>query len=627
MPAGSFNATLTTTPPLSINQFPMDGAATPGNVGICLSGGGSRAMMAGMGQLRALANLMANGQNMLSQAKALSTVSGGSWIGVPFNYLPATGPSDSVYLGPFVQDQGTLTPANLGVVPAGNAGTPVASSSFSVQMLALEAALISLTFKTPANMLWQTLIALHILKPLGLYSPSLNLTPKDLFSYNAATLRNDVIFPNLRLALSKAQLFADQTSGSRMHRPFLVCNMAMFLKEQGTAFQLLGPVQGTPFITGILATPTGKDANGLDVGGGGVTSFAFNSALGTARGSNVTVAQSRQWALTDIVGTSSAAFAEAIQNLLAGWAANPQQFAQAVAEGHDQLMEWTRTNLAEEMSSVERESVSMLSGVDVLVEAEAAQLGDIKDLIPQYGYWPVRNPQATPNAKPTRFADGGSLENAGVASLLAYSDIDSLISFINTATPLAPSAFGVLDPSGKYYPNSNYMVASTIPPLFGYQPYDTKKGYVLYSVGPVSQANSIFANNKVFAPEQFPLLLEGLAAAAGNGLDTNAVVFSQKLQVLANPWFGVAGGKTVTVVWNYLNYATAWNALLQPSVQSLVAAERTTNNFPNYSTLSTHLTATQLNLLANFTSWAVASAEQNSGVFSKLFAAGQAAVA
>jgi len=122
-------------------------------------------------------------------------------------------------------------------------------------------------------------------------------------------------------------------------------------------------------------------------------------------------------------------------------------------------------------------------------------------------------------------------------------------------------------------------------------------------------------------------MLQGLAAAAGDGLNINAAVFPQDLQVQANPWFGVAGGKTVTVVWNYLNYAAAWTALLQPSVQGLVATAMVASNFPNYKTLNTHLTPTEVNLLANLTSWAVVSVERSSGVFSKLFAAGQTAAA
>jgi hypothetical protein len=101
--------------------------ATPGRVGVCLSGGGSRALAAGMGQLRALKQLTVNGMPVLGQVRALSTVSGGSWLGVPFIFLPSTAASDDAYLGPYVADQSTLTPAQLAVLPAGNTGTPITS--------------------------------------------------------------------------------------------------------------------------------------------------------------------------------------------------------------------------------------------------------------------------------------------------------------------------------------------------------------------------------------------------------------------------------------------------------------------------------------------------------------------
>src|SRR5580700_11294480 len=104
MVTGVFSiGTTTTTGSLSVNQFYVTPPATPGNVGVCLSGGGSRALTAGMGQLRALTKLVAaNGQSLLAQVKALSTVSGGSWIGVPFIYLPPGSPSDAAYLGPWI---------------------------------------------------------------------------------------------------------------------------------------------------------------------------------------------------------------------------------------------------------------------------------------------------------------------------------------------------------------------------------------------------------------------------------------------------------------------------------------------------------------------------------------------
>jgi hypothetical protein len=42
-----------------------------------------------MGQLNGLAAVrLASDASLLSRVKALSTVSGGSWVGVPFVYLP-----------------------------------------------------------------------------------------------------------------------------------------------------------------------------------------------------------------------------------------------------------------------------------------------------------------------------------------------------------------------------------------------------------------------------------------------------------------------------------------------------------------------------------------------------------
>ena len=105
----------------------------------------------------------------------------------------------------------------------------------------------------------------------------------------------------------------------------------MFLKEPNTALELLAPVQITPFITGIFGTPGGEDANGRKPGGGGVNTFGFNSAYVSASSSTATVAQTRQWSLTDAVGTSSAFFAEVLQNLFQGWRQDPADLAALVA--------------------------------------------------------------------------------------------------------------------------------------------------------------------------------------------------------------------------------------------------------------------------------------------------------
>jgi hypothetical protein len=173
MVAGVFSAQITpTTGPLSVWQLLSCPAGLSGNVGVSLSGGGSRALTAGMGQLRALRKLSLRGQPLLAQVKALSVVSGGAWLGVPYVYLPPGGPSDTSYLGPWIEDQAALTPEMLEVLPAGNAGVPISSPMFSPRLLAVQALLLHTILQVPSDMLWQTLIGLNILSEYGLCAPS-----------------------------------------------------------------------------------------------------------------------------------------------------------------------------------------------------------------------------------------------------------------------------------------------------------------------------------------------------------------------------------------------------------------------------------------------------------------------
>ena len=136
-----------------------------------------------------------------------------------------------------------------------------------------------------------------------------------------------------------------------------------------------------------------------------------------------------------------------------------------------------------------------------------------------------------------------------------------------------------------------------------------------------SDRHSIYANNQVFEQAAFPALLQGLWAAGGDGSHANPAIFTQRLAVMPNPWFGVASAREVTVVWCYLGFVTAWAALFannQP-VLAIIEAERAANGFPNYSTLDSQLSATQINLLANLTAWSVNEAEEKTQAFSQLF--------
>ncbi|HET8637137.1 MAG TPA: hypothetical protein VFL96_09835 [Acidobacteriaceae bacterium] len=627
MVAGIFSVGTTITGPLSIKQFYVTPPVTPGNVGVCLSGGGSRALTAGMGQLRALNKLAANGHSLLAQVKALSTVSGGSWLGVPFTYLPPGSPSDTAYLGPWVEDQSTLTPAILAQLPAGNAGVPISSPLFAPKLLAVQALLLYAFLRVPADMLWQTLIGLNILADYGLYAPTVHLTPTDTFSFDAATVATQVANPSLNPTLAGEPIdrYADSRDSTRTHRPFLTCNSAMFLKQPDMALELLAPVQITSFITGIFGTPTGEDGNGRKPGGGGVNTFGFNAAYLSASGDSATVAQTRQWSLTDAVGTSSAFFAEVLQNLFAGWRRNPADLAAVVASNAGRIQHWIRTKLPIEAQRPAADLLRLNVQPGLGQPLLQAALSDLQEVIPSYQHWSVLDPQPSVQPRPSQFADGGNLENTGIAALLAYSDIDSIIAFINPATVIAPGPYGIADGHGGFIPGTMIIVDSCIPPLFGYQPYGSgrpgeNEGYVPYGQGSFDKY-PIFANNQVFASAAFPALLQGLWAATGGGSYARPAIFTQRLAVRPNTWFGVTSPREVTVVWYYLSFVAEWEALFannQP-VRAVIELERSANSFPNYSTLDTNLSATQINLLANLTAWSVNEVEKASGVFSSLF--------
>lgn len=646
-----WKAGLTPGTPITVAQF-ADMGSTPGNVGICLSGGGSRALTGAMGQLRALRGLRtADGRDLISQARALSTVSGGSWLGVTFEYL-TPGVSDDAYLNRLVADPGRLVPGTtaghseaetLDALPEGNIGNSISSKSFSPIMLAIEVLLLHKFVKVPTPMLWQTAIALHILKPYGLFPHSRQLAPTSLFSFDQDVLQRDVTGPNPGLAAQAAHLFASGDGRSR--RPFLVCNMAMFLKELGTDFDSMTPAQATAFTTGIFGRPQGSDANGREAGGGGVTSFAFSSDLNSVSGSSVQIGQTRQLSLMDIVGTSSAFYAEVLQNLYAQWREDVSKLLDEIVAALDDIIDWVEKILP--IEHAERAKVFLKHPLLKTVGSEGAArdwakselqswLDDIRDLTPEYLYWPVLNAAPATGIKATRFADGGDLENTGIASLLAYGDIDRVMSFVTSSQPMAACSLGMFDAQGNEVPGTRVLLDGQMAVLFGYQPWQEGQGYRLYA-GAINPEGRQYRNNQVFKSEYFADLLKGFWAVTGNtgdpaslgatgsatraGVNLYPAVLRLDLETVPNRWFGVTGGKKIGIVWSYTNRVRSFYDALSPEVQAMLGDfddPKSFDAFPHYSTFRTQLTATQLNLLANLTAWSVSN-PHNRKTFVDLF--------
>ncbi|WP_420139840.1 hypothetical protein [Sphingomonas sp.] len=562
---------------------------TPGNVGICLSGGGSRAFSAGIGQLQALQALQANGSSLLNQTRALSTVSGGGWIGIPFIFLPDRF-SDSDFLGAYVEPA-NLTVDGLGNLPPNGIAGQI-TSGFSLAALAVQALLLYDHYGVPSSELWQVLMGETFLQPYGLYVPGIDQLPTQFFSYDATSLAR-IRGDNPGLANENADLVA---SVSGQQRPYLIslCSLSVSVGSQQA---LLAPVHSTPFITGILASPPGAiDVNNRAVGGGAVSSFAFDSDPIPPTNSLTRIIQSSQWSLTDALGTSSAAFAETLIEHMKLWAGSPARFAAALRLHGPRAIE--------KVARGPEERAQLHAKVDAAIAASPAgplaasdlhqslrDLAILQSIVPKYQYWSPVNPPVAERVAESEFADGGSLENSGVASILSYADIDNVIAFLNVETLLRLDSAGTI------------VVDDCLPPLFGYQPYVEGQGYALYE-GAIDPPQPVFQFNQVFSSSDFQPLLEGLWNASKNG--TAAPIFAQTLTTVDNRWFNVAAGKTVTLVWTYLAYASSWfDSISDNWVRGLVDVEQDVYGFPNYDTFNTELSATQVNLLSNLTSWSV----------------------
>ncbi len=636
MPKGNFTATLYPGSQLSIDDLTGGRHPTPGNVGVCLCGGGSRALSAGMGQLRALHHLCSDdGVTLLSQTKAISTVSGGSWLGISYEYQKSV--SDDVFLNRYIENPTDLTRTEIEHLPNGNIGQQV-TKEFSVADIALQALLCYLFADTPADMLWQTVIGKHILSPYGLYQPTRGNAPTLAFSYDSAAVQNILNLPNQNPALVDTPFL---TLSNNAVRPYFICNTAMFVQGAEPKlgdYQYLAPVQCTPFFTGIVGSPGGTDANGKSPGGGGVTSFAFNSILNANNQPEVTIGEQRPWSIMDSVGASSAAFAETLVNLFSQWQADTAHLVQELQQRGGRAMQFIQGGMEPRQAAAANQWLESISNIRTADMDHATLLqrmaqhklarGDLPDIlssiatdiVPQYSYWPVTSATPDPNIQPTRFADGGNLENTGVASMLSYCDIDNVISFINSTTLLAPASANpspaVIVDQATQVITTEIEVDSQIPPLFGYQPYSKDEGtYTPYDGGSnISKKTAWGVHNQVFLSAAFAEFLSGIWNAAG-GSSTPAI-YKQELSVIENDWFGVAARENpITCVWVYTSTVTAWESQLNVDVKKALDGLA---KFPNYDTLNTELTPTEINLLASLTAWSVAN-DDNKDVFIDLY--------
>jgi hypothetical protein len=499
-------------------------------VGVCFSGGGSRSLSCTMGQLRGLKYL-----GLLDEVFFISSVSGGTWASASFTYLP-TQYDDDDFLGLPVADPGNLTYWNwnpqhpeyaLDYLSPNNLGhVPPSLGIFNDLKAILK---LKDTYGYENHDLWQGLIGSMILSRWNLWNPDDNGFPTNYYSFTSSYLnwKGGILDRN-------KQLKASQFYCVERQRPFYVMNGCIISNPPVEGAQLLY-FESTGVGLGVRNYFQGIGPGGRDIGGGLIQPFAMGSEwIKDISPQYASVsAPSRPFSLSDMVSISSAAFAQTIQD-----------------------------------------EFPILDG-----------------LIPTYPYWPVEGRSLSKNSVYNyEFADGGSLENTGITSLLCR-NLPNIIAFVNGYAPLTKDDYGEI------------VMDSQIPLLFGIQPSVTSLRYNEPKRKAVPNDDVTFT--KVFDSSRYQELAEGLYAA-NNSPYNGTAMYMQTLTVLPNANFGIEGGYDVRVLWVYNTWVHAWYELLSDEVAAYAEAQRLAEGFPGFNVLQLDLDARQVNLLASLSFWNVA---------------------
>lgn len=376
-------------PPLKINtliwpsnadhlNFPEDGLNLT-KTGICMSGGGTRAMVCAIGQLKALREI-----GVLDEVGYLSCVSGGSWASVPFTYYSTGAANDDELLGTIIP------PKNLRLAEMDSFTTGFMGAAASCPLLDI---MLENLGKYPADDVWIQGVSECYMQPFGLYDQN---APK-YFSYDATTVA-DICQRNPNLSPNDFITVHNRPGDSK--RPYLVVNSSISGPFKYAPFrnpEVLAVMNYTPLGIGSAAINTAvyrpeanKNSYYMPIGGGFIEPFAFGSAAPTILPSNCshgshgglcvdTYTQATPYPIANASGTSSSAFAA--------------KFTSSCICGRA-----------------------------------------LSDLVPRMKYWPVSE-TSIPQSTDFMFGDGGNLENLGAITLLQRK-VHNLVIFVNTDVPI-----------------------------------------------------------------------------------------------------------------------------------------------------------------------------------------------
>ena len=549
-------------------------------LGVAFSGGGTRSMMASMGQMRALRDLGLLNNNKIG---LISSVSGGTWAAASYVYRKEKYINEA-FLGAGINDPASLvwegddeSPENLSYISK-NCMAIVPTRTYFEDLL--ECAIrLKKKYGYYWSEIWARVVGDRILDPFDLNPTDRKGRPSLYLGDQPAWVDSNVA----GIPKSEFQLIYDETA------PPLIINGALFSDLKDRSYELI-PFELNGMKTGLSAVLTEDD---FTFGGGFSNGYSFASIEPQGASQNTVEASLQKTSLADAAGISSAFFATALANRLKS-TLKADDWKSQMKENDilsSLLLRWLAKRREEWLKDLEKEST----------------------LIPIYAYWSVADIQdGTAEDQNFYFADGGGLENTGVATLVSKG-YDRILSFINSERPL------VMETSGGA---GKLSVKDNLAALFGYTPMlqldgDDEKKYYRFSELSEQQFNRLdktlkpYYNNQIFATDDFEALLTGLyqSNADENGLGAKAAVYTQTLTTVENEKFHIQAGSPVQVTWFYLTPASDWNEQLQADVREKL--KENYSNFPNYDTIKDiGMEPQQINLLAHFTYWMV----MNSGL-------------
>lgn len=287
--------------------WPEQQAGVKPGVGVCFSGGGTRALSAAMGQLRGLLSL-----NLMSSVDYISSVSGGSWAAAAFTYYNQGAANDTELLGE-ITEPADITIDKLKVLPTSSLGWG-ATLDLGDELDHFH------DTGTPDDQLWAAAIGHVFFSRFGLYDPA---NPA-YFSLDDATVAQ-IRAANPSLAAAAFHTVR-QPSGYRM--PYLLINATI---DGPTAHAPYNPDQllmitYTPLYSGIpfqqtMSYPVAKSGGAqvsAVVGGGFIQSFAWGCDAPTAPAVNGSVsvgAPASVFTLAAASATSSSAYAAILEKI------------------------------------------------------------------------------------------------------------------------------------------------------------------------------------------------------------------------------------------------------------------------------------------------------------------------